>query len=146
MRVLAAGRAAGRVPSTDRKETVMRRTSSVLTVVCCVFALAFGAVALAAEEEIPAAVAAPQPADEVLPFEVIGEQTDAEPAPERLELDLFNPDPTPAGYCWSESRWVTSGCCGFSHKKLVQQERDCCEASGCSSWSNTGASKCESAC
>lgn len=55
------------------------------------------------------------------------------------------PAPATAGFCWTESRWVNAGCCG-AHKKIKQQERDCCEASGCSGWSDTGNTQCNGVC
>lgn len=58
----------------------------------------------------------------------------------------LTPAPAAAEFCWTESRWVVVGCCGFSHTKLAQEERLCCQFTGCRSWGGTGATKCEGAC
>jgi hypothetical protein len=63
-----------------------------------------------------------------------------------LTVLAFAPAPAVAENCWLQSRWVVIGCCGFSHTKLKQQERLCCEFTGCRSWQDTGATKCEGAC
>jgi len=55
------------------------------------------------------------------------------------------PAPAAAGHCWTEARWVNAGCCG-AHKKIKQQERDCCEGSGCGGWSDTGNTQCAGVC
>jgi len=58
----------------------------------------------------------------------------------------LTPTPAAAENCYIQERWVVIGCCGFSHKKLKQQDRLCCEFTGCRSWQDTGATKCSGVC
>ena len=56
------------------------------------------------------------------------------------------PGPSPAEYCWIESRWTYAGyCCTKSWglaAVLRLQDRTCCEISGCRSWQNTNTTSC----
>lgn len=54
---------------------------------------------------------------------------------------------TPDQYCWIETRWVTNGCGGcYLKARLEQQERQCCQYTGCGSWQNNGNWTCNYAC
>lgn len=65
--------------------------------------------------------------------------------PEAPEIDLGQEKQWKEN-CWIESRWVDSGCCNsarpYSTIFLKQQDRTCCEFTGCGGWQYTGATNC----
>lgn len=115
--------------------------SSFLLVLCAVAVLALPAAA--------SGPAAPEPTDAqgcqggpvgAIAFDAPNLMTPA------VSLAGTLPDPSPAEYCWVESRWTYAGyCCTKSWglaAVLRLQERLCCQYTGCRSWENTPTTSC----
>lgn len=56
--------------------------------------------------------------------------------------------PTPDQYCWLEYRWAATGDCTSCYLKMrmLQEERLCCQYTGCGNWAKNGKSTCGYAC
>ena len=55
--------------------------------------------------------------------------------------------PPPDETCWLEYRWKDNGCSGcYLKMRMEQQQRLCCQYTGCRAWQNTGAWTCGYVC
>jgi len=55
--------------------------------------------------------------------------------------------PSPDENCWIEYRWVSDGCSGcYLKMRMKEQDRLCCQYTGCRAWQDTGKWTCNYAC